>query len=108
MGYPNWKHSSLLTLAQLAEKQKLTEKSFVQTLKRGAEPARYSDKRLRKVWNEFTAEVGSSPSARDVACANNGHNGPAKTTENGEYIHRSEYSLKGDKAGMVDEAHAEL
>ena len=46
--------------------------------------------------------------ARDVACAQNGHDGPAPGIEEGEWIARNEYSLKGEKAGMVNEKHSEL
>mmetsp|Transcript_43025 Transcript_43025/g.96826 ORF Transcript_43025/g.96826 Transcript_43025/m.96826 type:complete len:512 (-) Transcript_43025:113-1648(-) len=115
MGYPNWKRR----LTGLAGKE-LEEKAFVSYWARHSE---YPKKRIRAAWKTFTEKESNAGSwaervfnstilaklAKDIACADEGHQGPAKKpTEDDIWNHRMEYSMAGGQAGYTDEKHADL
>merc|ERR1712039_899856 len=103
MGYDNWKR----TLAQLT-KSKHSKEQFLQFW---SQQTRYPAKRIKQAWKEFVLESKQSPGswaekvfnstalaklAKDVACANNGHEGPERKMKDGEsWDARNEYSLAG-------------
>jgi len=118
MGYTNWKQ----VVASIANSPSALDGKQFLNFWRSALRAKYPTKRIKQAWARFVKEnnAGSwaeqvfnstaiSQLAKDIACANNGSQGPERKLKDGEsWDARNEYSLAGGTKGYTDEQHAEL
>jgi len=125
MGYPNYKKEFLLKLSQ----KEVDKAGFANYFKNKGQSEdskqKYPKKLIDAAWDKFSKEgnVGNWAErifnstavlqlAKDMACAQEGHNKPERKLKAGEsWDSRSEYSLAGGdnvKLGQTEETHAEL